>query len=249
LARVWFAPLALLSGAAACASTTPKAKSATPSASASAATTAAPTAVPPANTDAPPPRPADADAAAAYYAERVVFIEKGDTAGMAATDFARLRRGRMYAKTESVPRELDEAIEGAMAKDDLNAVLDLATKVLALDPTDIRAQLLVATVLKHGGAAGEANLHASVAKALIESIGRTGDGKSIDSAWTVYAVKEEYHFLLALGLVVRGQRLLPHAERTFDVLAVQDPKTGAAGEAYFDVSELFAEEGRMLSPK
>ncbi len=195
------------------------------------------------------PRPADAGAAAAYYDERAPLLVKGDTAAIAATDYARLRRGRLYSNAERIPRELDAALEAAMSKDDPNAVLDAATKILGYDPTDARAHIVSAAGFHQGGAAGQSDVHTTLARALLDSVGKSGNGAGFDTAWTVYAVKEEYQFLLAIGLEVHGQRLVPHGERHYDVLAVEDPKTGRGGEAYFDVTELYAEEGRMLEPR
>jgi hypothetical protein len=51
--------------------------------------------------------------------------------------------------------------------------------------------------------------------------------------------------LFVLGLSVQKQRLVAHGGRSYDVLAVEDAQTGRTGEAYFDVTELFDEEGRM----
>jgi len=208
-----------------------------------AAASASPKAQAPANA---PPRPADAGAAAAYYDERAPLLLKGDTAAIAATDFARLRRGRLYSHAERIPRELDEALEAAMRKDDPNAVLDNATKILGYDATDARAHIVSAAVFHQAGAAGQSDIQATLARALLDSLGKSGNGAGFETAWTVYAVKEEYQFLFAIGLEVRGQRLVPHGDRHYDVLAVEDPKTGRGGEAYFDVTELYAEEGRTL---
>lgn len=247
--RAWFAAsvlvLATACGSARPAPKTPVSAQATPSATPSAqakATTRA-------NDAPPPPRPADAGDAAAYYAERAPLLLKGDTAAIAETDYVRLRRGRLYSNAERVPRELDESLEAAMEKDDANAVLDAATKIIGYDPTDARAHMVSAVLLRRAGVAGQSDIHTTLARALLDSIGKHGDGAGFDTAWTVYAVKEEYQFLFAIGLEVRGQRLVPHADRAFDVLAVEDPKTGRSGEAYFDVTELYAEEGRQLAPR
>ncbi len=229
--------------ATACGSATPAAK--TPAAASAARTGSAPS---PAK-DQPKPRPADASATASYYDERAPLLSKGDTQAISETDFVRLRRGRLYSNAERIPPELDQALEAAMKKDDPNAVLDVATKILGYDQTDARAHIVSAAVLRRAGAAGQSDIHTTLARALLDSVGRSGDGASFDTAWTVYAVKEEYQFLFAIGLEVRGQRLVPRGDRAFDVLAVEDPKTGRAGEAYFDVTELFAEEGRMMSPR
>ncbi len=50
-----------------------------------------------------------------------------------------------------------------------------------------------------------------------------------------------------LGPAVGGQHLEQQGERAYGVLSVRDPDSGAQEKAYFDVTELFAEEGRGVS--
>lgn len=195
----------------------------------------------------PSPRPADAADAAAYYRQHRALLAGESGSDFSNVDFARVRRGRMYAGETGISPDQMHELGSALDHPKPEELLTITTKLLAIDPTDLRAHLISASALKDTGATDKADAHVAVAKALVASIAHSGDGHSFEGAWTVYQVKEEYEFLEVLGIAIGGQRLEQRGERTFDILRVQDPESGAQGEAYFDVTELFAEEGRTVS--
>ena len=221
----------------------------TPAATPAAAPTAsaAPKAAPAKPSAASPSRPADAADAAAYYRRERARLEQPDGSDVTNLDFARLRRGRLYAGEPGISNDLMGELRSALDKPKPEELLAITAKMLAADPTDLRAHLVSASALHETGATAKADGHVVLAKALLESIAHSGDGRSFQSPWVVYQVKEEYEFLEVLGLAVGGQHLEQQGERAYDVLSVQNPDTGAQGKAYFDVTELFAEEGRTLS--
>jgi len=104
-------------------------------------------------------------------------------------------------------------------------------------------------VLRRAGKVAEANYQREIAIALIESIVQGGDGRGFDSAWTVFREKEEYEVLKSKGYLVESQSLVPHGGRTFDVLRAHKPEGGEKIEAYFDITELFAQEGSAFGGK
>jgi hypothetical protein len=219
-----------------------------PPATPAAAPTASATKPAPATPSPPPPaRPTDAADAAAYYRQQRARLEQPDGSDVTNIDFARLRRGRLYAGEPGIPNELMGELRSALDKPKPEELLVITGKMLTADPTDLRAHLVSASALHETGATAKADAHVVLAKALLESIAHSGDGRSFQSPWVVYQVKEEYEFLEVLGLAVGGQNLEQRGERAFDVLSVQNPDSGAQGKAYFDVTELFAEEGRTVS--
>lgn len=50
--------------------------------------------------------------------------------------------------------------------------------------------------------AKEADFHRAVAVTLIKSIMKSGDGRGVGSAWTVFQVKEEYEVINVPGGIV-----------------------------------------------
>jgi hypothetical protein len=200
-----------------------------------------------------PPRPADADADVAYYRERAAALAtEATTTEVARTNFARMRRGRMYLQEESGGADaakLDHALTQAFNTSDNQAMVDITGKILPHDQADIRAHMLRAVALRRLGRTREADFHREAAIGLIESIVRGGDGRSFDTAWTVFRVKEEYEVLKAGGYMVEGQSLTPHGNRNFDVLDARKPDGSERFRAYFDITEMFAEEGRAFGAR
>lgn len=193
------------------------------------------------------PRPEDAEDDVIYYRERAIALKTGIRGEIARTDFARLRRGRLYLRNGmpgKTARTLDTKLGEASAKNDDAAVLDLLAQILTDDQTSIRAHILRGMSLRRMGRVAEADFHREIAKVTIETIVSRGDGRGFDSAWTVYRVQEEPEVLKALGCVVESQSVGSHGGRRFDVLLTRKVDSGEAMELYFDVTEMFAEDVR-----
>jgi hypothetical protein len=198
-----------------------------------------------------PPRPADADADVAYYHERAAALATESTTEVARTNFARMRRGRMYLSGEVPAAETGKqiALTQAFDKSDNQAIVDITGKILPDDQVDIRAHMLRAVALRRLSRTKEADFHREAAISLIESIVGGGDGRGFDTAWTVFRVKEEYEVLKARGYVVDRQSLTHHDRRDFDILDAHKPDGSEKVRAYFDITEMFAEEGRAFGAR
>jgi hypothetical protein len=197
----------------------------------------------------PTPRPSSAAADAAYYRERVIAVEAEAVDEIARTDWGRFRRGRLYAgegAPQGLERSLNEELSAAFEGGRSPAVVDVTTRILAHDPTDIRAHMFRGMALRKLERSQEAEFHRRVAIALLNSIVGGGDGKSADSAWTVYQVKEEYEVIKTLGGLVESQSLASKGGKMLDVLEARRPAGGKPFRVYFDITELFAEGERRM---
>ena len=167
-------------------------------------------------------------------------------------DLRRLRRGRLYARGMLEQRQvsaLDRALSDAFARGDDATVLDVTAKLLANDQTDVRANMLRAVALRRTGDARQAEQFGKLGALLLESLVRDGDGKSFETAWTVFQVKEEYAVLSSRGYAVSNQTLVENDRRQYDVLEAHslrnpDP-SGEAERFYFDVTEMLEQEQRQ----
>jgi hypothetical protein len=186
----------------------------------------------------------------AYYQEHAPRLAQGNAEEVKRTDFYRLRRGHLYgvgAIASPKEGELHKQLTGATQEGNHDRILEVTASILAEDPTDIRAHVLRAYVLHKMGRAAEGDLHRAIGKGLVESIAHTGDGRDYASAWTVFQVEEEYEMLKFARLELSSQSLRENAGRKYDVLEALDPETKKTFQVFFDVTELFAEEGKMLS--
>jgi hypothetical protein len=191
---------------------------------------------------------ADATAEVAYYRERSVALAAGTSTEIARTDFARLRRGRLYL-TEGLPdpeiAALQHRLTEAFSAGNGAAILDLTAQLIERNQADIRAHMLRAIALRQAGQESEARTHHDLASALLESIMAGGDGQGVASSWTVFDVSEEYEVLKAKGCMLGSQALVSHEERQFDVLHARKAN-GSPCEATFDITELMAVTARHL---
>ena len=193
---------------------------------------------------------ADAEVDAAYYRERAMALGSEARDEIARTNFGRFRRGALYAighvdsqGIQSLERDIGTALE----KDDFPALLDITAKILASDQADIRTHLFRAVALRELQRPAEEGFHRDLAASMLKSILQTGDGRGVDSAWTVYRVKEEYDVIKVLGFVVQSQALIEHASRRYDVLQIGGTDGKTTRRIHFDITELVAEEQRSLS--
>jgi Domain of unknown function (DUF4919) len=194
---------------------------------------------------APSPLSQEANADVSYYRERAAALASGNGTEIARTDFVRLRRAQLYmhgSLDSTNALAANKRLTTAFANGDAVAALEATGKILEDDQADIRAHMLRAVVLRQAGKAVEASYQREIAIALIESIVEGGDGRGFDSAWTVFREKEEYEVLKSEGYLVESQSLVRHGDRTFDVLRAHKAEGGEKIEAYFDITELFAQE-------
>lgn len=193
-------------------------------------------------------RPAQADSDAAYYQERAAALVQGAVAELERTDFVRLRRGRLYAPRALGAGEalsLDKRLVVAAGARDQQATLDLSAKILADDLTHVHAHLARSVALRKLGRAKQADFHFAFARQLSQSILGSGDGKSAESAYTVFSEQEEHAVLKVTGYTMQSQALVQKDGRTFDVVTARKSKGGTSEALYFDVSELQAEQRRQ----
>jgi hypothetical protein len=174
------------------------------------------------------------------YQKLVAQVKGLSEKELAKFDFGKLRKAffetgepdllRFYELRDSTYKAADERRD--------QEVVNAAARVLDVDYTDARAHLYKAVAHKNLGQQKQYLFHLAVSDGLLQSILKTGDGKSFGTAWHVYQVKEE-HNLLCLELDVPklpSQTLINHEGRMYDVLKAQT-KEGQTREFYFDVTE------------
>lgn len=79
------------------------------------------------------------------------------------------------------------------------------------------------------------NWHRYVLNRLIDSILKSGDGKSTKSPFTVIAVREEYFFMGILGIEHKGQSLINVDGHAFDMFEVKKNQNFNSDKIYFNI--------------
>ena len=78
--------------------------------------------------------------------------------------------------------------------------------------------------------------HKYVLNGLVDAIHATGDGMSLESAFYCTSAAELYAYLDLHGLKKVEQALIHHEGKSYDLMTVRDPDSGAELELYFDIT-------------
>ncbi|HEY0510465.1 MAG TPA: DUF4919 domain-containing protein [Thermoanaerobaculia bacterium] len=162
-------------------------------------------------------------------------------------DFTALRMAYFEApKHGTTDSDLRKAMFSALGEKNYDQALAIAGQILNVNYLDIDAHLISALVSKKKNDLERQKLHDFVGKGLTQSILRSGDGKTLDTAYVVISVDEEYSLLRVLGLRMGGQTLLNAGAHHYDQMDVSDPKTGQKLTVYFNIDKPYAEELKMF---
>jgi len=190
---------------------------------------------------------ADAADDGSYYQRMAHVLEIGDVEQARSIDFARLRRGSMLrSHAAGPPAEGD--LRKAMKSRDEARIAEAARAVLAQDATYLEAHIVLVVLDHAAGRDKDAALHDIFAKGIVESMGRSGNGRSMKTAFRVFFVREEYDLMRIEGCQVLRQSLTSEGGKSFDILRVKNEK-GVEQDVYFDITELFAEEAKLFGTR
>lgn len=176
------------------------------------------------------------------YATLLASLKAGNT----QIDYARLRLSYMdspeYKKAKDTSDAEKAMLEALNAKDYTKALKEAET-VLDSEYVNIDAHFVAFITNRELGAADKAEFHRAVFRGLIDSIRNSGDGLSMEKAWVVINVHEEYILLRALGYQPSEQSLLHKDGHSYDVMKVKNAKDGKEQTFYFNVDIPFKHYG------
>jgi len=174
------------------------------------------------------------------YSRLVAATEAGDT----AVDFRALR----LAWLESAARKGRAPIDGltktmlqaAQARENAK-VRDTARAILSIDYTNLAAHKYLRQACKILREDSCSDHEHFVEFGLLRSITTAGDGKSMQSAWKVISIDEEYFIMSMLDLRLEMQSLISDNGRAYDQMNVVD-QDGAKKVLYFNISDFIGRE-------
>ncbi|HSS75752.1 MAG TPA: DUF4919 domain-containing protein [Thermoanaerobaculia bacterium] len=182
-----------------------------------------------------------AEAKQKEYDELIARVKKDD----ASVDFSHLRF--LYTELDSYGPDTPDTKEmfAALRAGDYKKALKQVDVILAdyyLDPHAHFVGMIAADKL---GDASRSAHHRYVEKGILDSILRSGDGKTSETAYKVIFVSEEYALLRSLGLETQQQDLVDREDgHSFDVLTVSNPKSKAVFKVWFGIDPITAAEMR-----
>ncbi|MBN9664116.1 MAG: DUF4919 domain-containing protein [Acidobacteria bacterium] len=178
----------------------------------------------------------------ALYSELVKKVVSGDS----TVDFRALRLA--CAKAENCDAKGDSkdviAMRRASGVSDHKAAVEVAEKLIAAGFPNVEAHAICAEAYRALKQADKAKFHHEVTAALIRSILSTGDGKTKETAFEVIGTQEEHIILSVLGLPPFGrQALISGKPHSYDLIEVDDAKTGKKVSVYFNIDAFYPMKG------
>lgn len=175
-------------------------------------------------------------------------------AGDPSTDFHALRFSWLDSKARerrpeiSLRPSLTAMLEAANAGDQL--VRDRAVALLSDEYVNLTGQQYLFVACDRIGDKPCTEQAKFVARGLIQSISRSGDGKTCESGWEVAMVEEEYAVLRIMGMQPKQQALImgKNGGHTCDAMTVVD-KDGKEVTYYFTIDRVMADEMKMFKIK
>jgi tetratricopeptide (TPR) repeat protein len=134
--------------------------------------------------------------------------------------------------------DIKESLDQAIEENDFQGIIAAAEKILEKDFTDMRAHVWKAMAHMKLGEKEKELYDRSVTSGLFHSILRSGDGKSIQTAWHIFQLKEASDVLKQLGFFMWiKQSLLENQGRSYTLIEAKNSQ-GETAEFYFDITEL-----------
>lgn len=161
-------------------------------------------------------------------------VKSGDL----SIDFARLRISYVDSPERHDAKDTDKQKKemiAALNAHDFKKAIENAEIVLENDYSDMDAHFVEFIAYREQGDAKPSAFHRSVFDGLIQSILNSGDGKSVEHAYVVASVHEEYVVLRVLKLQPGEQTLVSKNGHSYDALKAKDPATGKTVDLFFNV--------------
>ena len=177
----------------------------------------------------------------AEYATLLSALKAGDT----SIDYARLRLSYVDSPEHKKSKDISsqqKAMFAALQNKDFASALKNAEQVLDYEYVDLDAHYVAYAANRELGDSAKAEFHRTIFRGLADSIRNSGDGKTVEKAWVVINVHEEYVLLRLLGYKPSQQSLVQKNGHFYDVMQVKSVDDGSEATFYFNTDIPMREE-------
>jgi hypothetical protein len=137
-------------------------------------------------------------------------------------------------------RKTQEEMTKALDRKEYDKAIELAEKVLKTSYVDLKAHSVAHRAYTALEKAGRAKFHRFVFDGLVQSILKSGDGKTTATAYVVISTDEEYTVLSELGIRRTRQALMEEKGQKFDRMDGVDQKSKERVTVYFNVTKPYS---------
>lgn len=171
-------------------------------------------------------------------------LKNGDT----SIDFAELRL--LFAqlpdynpyRTMDELRDKEDQMWEAYKSGNYEEALQIGNSILDTNYLRIMTHYIFSEVYGKLGDTEKQQFHEDVFFGLVDSVIKSGDGKSPETAMTVIEIREEYDVLSVLGFEEDSQTLIEQDGKRFDVITAQNPETGETRDFYFNIDLFYGKD-------
>lgn len=132
---------------------------------------------------------------------------------------------------------LRKTMHELMKKSKYAEIVDVAKKMLSIDYTDMEAHKILQQTYKIMGDTPNQKKYYDIEFGLLNSIVKSGDGKTCRTAWPVIQIKEEHFILSVLGTEKLLQQSIDRNGGLCDRMEVQTDE--GTKVYYFEISKVF----------
>lgn len=179
------------------------------------------------------------------YSEYVKQLEAGKT-DIDYTDFRNsFLESKQFAKKSTNYDSLKKQVYVAIKNKNYNEVLRLTKAMLSIDYTSMFANKYLQQTYKILGDTINRNKYHDIEFGLLNSIIKSGDGKTCETGWHVTQIEEEYFILNMIGADLQSQSISSSEKNACDKMVVKTEE-GETKTYYFEANKIFEMEKKMF---
>ncbi len=182
------------------------------------------------------------------YTRYVKQMEGGDT-DINYTDFREsFLDSKQYDKKDEKYDDLKGEISDAVRNNDYEKVIEITKAMLSIDYTSMYAHKFLQQTYKILGDSANCKKYKAIEFGLLNSIIKSGTGKSCERGWHVTQIEEEYFILYILGARFDMQSIDGSEHNTCDAMSVT-MEDGEKRTYYFEINKIFSRTEKMFKKK
>jgi len=179
------------------------------------------------------------------YSEYVAQLENGKT-DINYTDFRNsFLESKQYSKKNTNYDSLKKQVYAEIKNRNFNEIIKLTKAMLGIDYTSMFAHKYLQQTYKILGDTVNRNKYHDIEFGLLNSITKSGDGKTCETGWHVTQIEEEYFIISMLGATPQSQGISSGGKNSCDKMVVKTEE-GESKTYYFEANKVFEMEKKMF---
>lgn len=162
------------------------------------------------------------------------------------TDFRNsFLNSKQYGKKSTNYDSLKTQVYAEIKNKNYKAVIGLTKAMLSIDYTSMFAHKYLQQTFKILGDSLNRNKYHDIEFGLLNSIIKSGDGKTCETGWHVTQIEEEYFILSMVGAKLQMQSITSGGKNTCDKMAVITSE-GETKAYFFEANKVFEMEAKLF---